>query len=73
MNDQTLNSRSTVARESELELLARETGTPVDTVQEIYRVEHDKLERSARIKTFVSVLAHRRVKALLQVERGKRH
>jgi hypothetical protein len=73
MNDQTLNSRSTVERESEIEALARETGTPVDRVQEIYRVELDRLERSARIKTFVSVLAHRRVKALLQVERGNRH
>jgi len=73
MIDKTLNPQSIVARESEIELLARETGTPVDTVQEIYRVERDKLERSARIKTFVSVLAHRRVKALLQVERGKHH
>ena len=54
-------------------MLARETGTPVDTVQEIYRVERDKLERSSRIKTFVSVLAHRRVKALLHIEHGKRH
>lgn len=73
MNDQILNSRSTVARESEIELLARETGTPVDTVQEIYQVERDKLERSARIKTFVSVLAHQRVKTRLQVEREKRY
>jgi hypothetical protein len=73
MNDQTSSPRSTDERESEIELLARETGTPVDTVQEIYRVERDKLERSSRIKTFVSVLAHRRVKALLHVEHGKRH
>jgi hypothetical protein len=73
MNDQTSSTRSTVERESEIELLARETGTPVDTVQEIYRVERDKLERSARIKTYVSVLAHRRVKALLHIERGNRH
>jgi hypothetical protein len=73
MNDQTSNPRLPVARESEIEFLARETGTPVDTVREIYRVEHDKLERSARIKTFVSVLAHRRVKALLHAERGKSH
>jgi Protein of unknown function (DUF3562) len=73
MNELTLTSRSTDARESEIETLARETDTPVDTVQEIYRAEHDKLERSARIKTFISVLAHRRVKALLQVERGNRH
>ena len=54
-------------------MLARETDTPLDTVREIYQVERDKLERSARIKTYVSVLAHRRVKALLRVERGKRH
>jgi len=73
MNDQTLRVRSTIARESDIESLARETGTPVDTVQEIYQIERDRLERSARIKTFVSVLAHRRVKALLQVEREKRH
>jgi hypothetical protein len=73
MNDQTSSPGSSVARESEIELLARETGTPVDTVQEIYRIERDKLERSARIKTYVSVLAHRRVKALLHIERGNRH
>jgi hypothetical protein len=73
MNDQTSNPPSTVSRESDIELLARETDTPVDTVQEIYRVERDKLDRSARIKTFVSVLAHRRVKALLRVERANRH
>ena len=71
MDEQT--SRPHAARELEIELLARETDTPVDMVQEIYRAEHDKLERSARIKTFVSVLVHRRVKALLQVERGNRH
>jgi hypothetical protein len=73
MKDQTLDSRSNVERESEIELLARETGTPVDTVQKLYRVEHDKLERSARIKTFVPLLAYRHVKALLHVESGKRH
>jgi len=73
MNDETLNPPSTRAKESEIELLARETGTPVDTVREIYRVERDRLDRSARIKTFVAVLAHRRVKARLQVESGKRH
>jgi Protein of unknown function (DUF3562) len=73
MNDQTLHPRSTAAREPEIELLAREAGVPVETVQEIYQVELDKLESSARIKTFVPVLAHRRVKARLQVEHGKRH
>jgi hypothetical protein len=72
MNDRTY-APATTARESDIELLARETDTPLDTVRAIYRLEHDKLERSARIKTYVSVLAHRRVKALLRVERGKRH
>jgi hypothetical protein len=61
-----------VDRESAIESLARETNTPLDTVREIYRLEHDKLERSARVKTFVPVLAHRRVKARLQ-ERGEHH
>jgi Protein of unknown function (DUF3562) len=64
---------ATVARESEIESLALETDTPLDTVREIYRVERDNLERSARVKTFIPVLTHRRVKARLQVERGKRH
>jgi Protein of unknown function (DUF3562) len=72
MTDETLNSRAPFVSESEIEALARETGAAVDTVQKIYKVEHDKLERAARIKTFVSVLTHRRVKALLQVERGTR-
>lgn len=73
MNELTSTSRPVVARESEIEVLARETDMPVDTVQRIYRAEHDKLERSARIKTFMAVLVHRRVKALLQLERGNRH
>jgi hypothetical protein len=73
MNDQVSDPRSSSTRESEIELLARDTDTPVDVVEEIYRVERDKLERTARIKTFVSVLVQRRVKALLQVERGNRH
>jgi hypothetical protein len=66
MNDET--SQPAVAGDSEIELMARTTGTPVDRVQEIYRIEREKLEATARIKTFVSVLAHRRVKALLQGE-----
>jgi hypothetical protein len=71
--NQTANPSAISAREPEFEMLARETDTPLDTVREIYRVECDKLERSARITTYISVLAHRRVKALLRVKRGKRH
>jgi hypothetical protein len=71
--NQTSNPRPIVLRESEIEFLARETGTPVNTVKEIYRIERDKLQRSARIQTFVSLLAHQRVKTLLHVERRRRH
>jgi hypothetical protein len=53
-------------RESAVEVLARETGTPIGTVEAIFTTERIKLEHSARIKTFVPVLVHRRVKALLQ-------
>jgi hypothetical protein len=70
--NETSNPPSTDAREPEFEMLARETDTPVDRVREIYRVERDKLEHSARIKTYIPVLAHRRVKALL-LERGRRY
>jgi len=59
--------------DSDVEVLARETDTPVDAVRELYRVEREKLEHSARIKTFVPVLARRRVKELLLVHRGLRH
>jgi Protein of unknown function (DUF3562) len=83
MSDVAVNSNSQTAdgrevkfefdgRESEIELLARQTDTPIGKVQEIYNAEHRKLEQSARIKTFVPVLVHRRVKAILQVQRGYR-
>jgi hypothetical protein len=71
--NQTSNRGPIVSKESEIEFLARETGTPVDTVKEIYRIERDKLERSARIQTFVSLLAHQRVKTILRVERRRHH
>lgn len=48
-----------------IDSLARETETPVDRVKDIYVIEHRKLERVARIKTFVPVLAGREVKRLL--------
>ena len=55
----------------EVELLARETDTALDTVRELYRAEREKLV-SARIKTFIPVLALRRVKELLLVHRRPR-
>jgi Protein of unknown function (DUF3562) len=52
--------------DTEIELLARETHMPRELVAEIYSSERAKLERTARIKTYVPVLIHRHVKALLR-------
>jgi uncharacterized protein YecT (DUF1311 family) len=55
-------------RDSDIECLARETDTPIALVNEIYRAEHAKLDRVARIKTFMPVLIRRHVKELLQAQ-----
>jgi hypothetical protein len=47
------------------EQLALETNRPVEQVAEIYASESAELERSARIKTFIGVLATRRTKIIL--------
>jgi Protein of unknown function (DUF3562) len=51
---------------TEIELLARETRMPRELVARLYASERAKLERTARIKTYVPVLIHRQVKALLR-------
>ena len=65
-----MDSHNPTDPDSDIENLARETDTPVATVQEIYNAEHAKLDRVARIKIFVPVLIHRRVKELLQSRRS---
>jgi hypothetical protein len=52
--------------DNEIELLARETDMPRELVETLYSRERAKLERTARIKTYIPVLIHRHVKALLQ-------
>ena len=66
MGEHPMDSHNPTDPESDIETLARETHTPVATVQEIYQSEHAKLDRVARIKTFIPVLIHRRVKELLR-------
>lgn len=56
--------------DAEIESLARETDMPVELVHKIYISERAKLERTARIKTYVPVLIHRHVKALLKEQRA---
>jgi hypothetical protein len=48
-----------------IEILAREANRPPEDIQEIYRLERANLERSARVKTFIPVLVHRRVRNIL--------
>lgn len=62
--EQEFNDSSPV--DTEIELLARETRMPRDLVAKLYTSERAKLERTARIKTYVPVLINRRVKALLR-------
>jgi hypothetical protein len=53
----------------EIDVLAEETRSPRVLVEALYVRERTKLERTAKIKTYVSVLTRRRVKALLQEQR----
>jgi hypothetical protein len=65
-----MDSHNPTDPDVDIETLARETDTPVATVQEIYKAEHAKLDREARIKIYVPVLIHRRVKELLRSRRS---
>ena len=60
-----MQSEVSAGGESDVEILARETGVPVETVHEIYHSELAKLDRIARIKTFVAVLTRRHVESAI--------
>jgi hypothetical protein len=51
---------------TEIELLARETRMPRELVASLYTSVRAKLEKTARIKTYIPVLINRHVKALLR-------
>lgn len=55
---------------AEIENLARETDMPVALVEKIYTIERARLERTARITTYVPVLIHQHVKARLREQRA---
>jgi Protein of unknown function (DUF3562) len=69
VNDSAIGT-ATISMESEIELLAQETDVPIDIVHQIYEAEHARLDRVARIKTYVPVLIRRQVKALLLSHRA---
>jgi Protein of unknown function (DUF3562) len=49
-----------------IETLARETAVSVDRVREMYEQECSRLDADARIKTYVTVIATRLVRNVLQ-------
>jgi hypothetical protein len=69
MSEQAFNLPADPEAEAEIELLANETHTSRELVKIVYSSERAKLERTARIKTYIPVLVHRHVKALLRERR----
>jgi hypothetical protein len=67
MREQTFNRTDNA--DSEIEFLARETQMPRALVETLYASERARLERTARIKTYIPLLIDRRVRALLQERR----
>jgi hypothetical protein len=57
--------------QANIEALAREESAPIDEVTALYTIEHAKLDAVARIKTFVPVIANRRVRSRLREERAE--
>jgi hypothetical protein len=51
-----------------IELLARETKTPLVTVQQMFIAEYAKLSLNAHIKSFLSLLTTNQVRCLLDAQ-----
>ena len=65
MVDEAESNRAT-QQDRLVESLARETNTSIADVHELLKIERARLETGARVKTFVPVLASRRVKLALR-------
>lgn len=59
-------SGKTPYMDTEIDLLVRKTRMPREVVAKLYTSVRAKLERTARIKTYVNLLIHRQVKDLLR-------
>ena len=65
MSDETGHRYGMLGDRSIAEALARKTNKPIDRVAEIYARESAALERTARVKNFIGVLATRRTRVIL--------
>jgi len=70
--DQAMRKDRTRSSRFITESLALATNTPIEQVAEIYASESAELERTARIKSFIGVIATRRTRAILN-ERTAKH
>jgi Protein of unknown function (DUF3562) len=71
MSDKSSHPQKLAAAQSVAEQLANETNTPIEQVAEIYASESAELERTARIKTFIGVLATRRTRNKLNARSAR--
>ena len=62
MSNDPVTSAGFAKQQWALEALATEINKPIEEVASIYKIEHQKLELVARIKTYVPVIAQRQVK-----------
>jgi hypothetical protein len=62
-----INTQADSAKhEAAIEVLAKESEVPMEQIAEMYRMECAQLELVARIKTYVPVIASRRVRVQLR-------
>jgi len=71
VSDQAAHKRNPPGNRLIAESLARATNTPLDHVSEIYARESAELERTARVKSFIGIIATRRTRAILRKHTGK--
>jgi hypothetical protein len=58
-------ARQKQTHEQTIDALARETRAGIELVRELYEAEHARLVSTARVKTFVSLIATRLVRTAL--------
>jgi hypothetical protein len=74
MTDDAMDSQILAQERWAIELLARETDTPIAKVQEIFLIEYAKIAPHAHIKSFLPLLTSNRVRAILgEVNEARDH
>lgn len=72
MIDDSMDSELLSQEQWAIELLARETDTPIATVQEVFLIEYRKLAAHAHVKSYLSLLAGNSVRVILGAQNAIR-